>query len=63
MVLYVLKWNVQPDKVEAYKAWAAWYGYDDVQQVIAEARTMVNTMSLELWGPSPIVPQPIRPGG
>lgn len=38
--------------------WAAWYGRDDVQQVITELRTLTNNVTLELWGPSPIVPQP-----
>lgn len=43
-------------------AWAAWYGHEDVQRVIAELRTLAIAVTLELWGPSPIVPQPIRPG-
>ena len=60
MVLYCLKWNIHPDKTEAY---AAWYGHDDVQRVVAELRTLATDVTLELWGPSPIVPQPIRPGG
>ena len=104
MVLYCLKWDIRPDKAEAYAAWAqgaiqrtvgaggviefrgyrpasgtsqvvvtyeftdmaawaAWYGHDDVQQVFTEVRTVANNVTLELWGPSPIVPQPIRPGG
>ncbi len=104
MVLYVLKWNVHPDKGEAYgafaqgaiartlaapgvvefrgyrpasggsqvvvtyefadmAAWADWYGHEDVQEVIAELRTLATGVTLELWGPSPIVPEPIRPGG
>lgn len=43
--------------------WAAWYDHDDVQQVVNELRTLANNVTMELWGPSPIVPQPIRPGG
>ena len=103
MVLYCLKWNIHPDKVESYSAWAqsairrtlaaggvtefrgyrpasgafevvvtyefadmaawaTWHGRDDVQQVIAELRTMTSHVTVDLWGPSPIVPQPIRPG-
>ncbi len=104
MVRYCFKWNIHPDKVKAYSAWAGgaiqrtlaaggvtefrgyrpasgvaevvvtyesadmaewanWYVHDDVQAVIAELRTMATDVTLELWGPSPIVPQPIRPGG
>jgi quinol monooxygenase YgiN len=104
MVLYLFKWNIHPDKMEAYAgwakgaiqrtlaaggvsefrgyrpasgsaevvvtyefadmaAWAAWYGHDNVQQVIAEVHTLATGVTTELWGPSPIVPQPIRPGG
>ena len=25
--------------------------------------TLANDVTTELWGPSPIVPQPVRPGG
>lgn len=104
MVLYCLKWNIHPDKVDAYMAWAksaiqrtvaaggvtefrayrpasgafqvvityefadmaawaAWYDAADVQAVIAEAHTLATDITTELWGPSPVVPQPIRPGG
>jgi quinol monooxygenase YgiN len=104
MVLYVIKWNVHPDKGEAYAAfaqraiaqtlavpsvaefrgyrpasgsfqvvityefadmaaWAAWYSHDDVQQVVTELRTLATDVDMEVWGPSPVVPQPIRPGG
>ncbi len=103
MVLYVLKWDILPDKVEAYTkwgesairrtlavpgvveyrayrpatgasqvaetfefadmaAWAAWYVHEDVQKVVTELRTLTANRSTELWGPSPVVPQPIRPG-
>ncbi len=104
MVLYLFKWNIHPDKTEAYASWAkgaiqrtlaaggvtefrgyrpasgsaevvvtyefadmaawvAWYGHDAVQQVIAEVHTLATDVTTELWGPSSIVPQPIRPGG
>jgi antibiotic biosynthesis monooxygenase (ABM) superfamily enzyme len=98
----ILKWNVHPDKVEAYVKWsegavrrvlavpgvvefrayrtiagsyqvvltyefadlssyAAWYVNKDVQKVLDEAYTLTLNMTSELWGPSPIVPEPIRP--
>ena len=104
MLLYVIKWNVHPDKGEAYAAfakraipqtvgvpglvefrgyrpasgssqvvvtyefadmaaWSNWYNHDNVQQVIAELRTVAGDVTMEIWGPSPIVPQPIRPAG
>ena len=106
MVLYVMKWDIRPDKAEAYlqwaqgavqrnvaapgvvefrayrgmagpppsqvvityefadeSAWAAWFADESVQQSTTEVRAYVENMSAELWGPSPVVPQPIRPGG
>jgi quinol monooxygenase YgiN len=104
MVLYCFKWNVHPDKTEAYAAWAqsairrtlaaggvtefrgyrpasgafqvvvtyefadmaawaAWHDAEEVQAVITEAHTLATDVTTELWGPSPIVPRPIRPGG
>jgi heme-degrading monooxygenase HmoA len=43
-------------------AWAAWYGDEDIQRVHQESRLYEDNVTLELWGPSPIVPEPIRPG-
>jgi len=105
MVLYVSKWNINPNKVEEYgkwaqsavqrllaapgvvefrayrgaaggqggqvivtlefadmAGWAAWQSEEGVQQVIAETFVMGLNVTSELWGPSPVVPQPIRPG-
>ena len=103
MVLYVMKWNIHPDKVEAYTkftqsairrtlavkgvvefrgyrpatgahevvityefadiaAWAAWHSNEEVQKVVSEVRTLAIDITSELWGPSPVVPAPIRPG-
>ncbi len=102
MVLCVMKWDILPDKVEAYRkwtesairrtlaapgvvefrgyrpatgasqvvvtwefadmaAWAAWQAHEDMQKVTDELRTLTANLSTELWGPSPVVPQPIRP--
>ncbi len=104
MVLYVMKWDIHPDKVNAYlkwtegairrtlaapgvvefrayrpasgasqvvvtyefadfAAWAAFYAHEDIQKVMDELRTLTLNVTKELWGPSPIVPKPIRPGG
>ncbi len=104
MVLYVMKWDILPDKVEAYMkwtegaiqrtlavpgvaefrayrpttgasqvvvtyefddmaTWAAWQTHEDTQKVLDELRTLAANVTIELWGPSPVVPKPIRPGG
>jgi len=103
MVLHVLKWDIHPDKMEAYAAWAkpavqrllavpgltefrayrpatgssqvvttyefadfeawsAWYSSDEIQKITVERRAFTTNEFSELWGPSPIVPEPIRPG-
>jgi antibiotic biosynthesis monooxygenase (ABM) superfamily enzyme len=103
MVLYVMKWDIHPDKAEAYlewtqnaigrtltapgvvefrayrpasgssqavttyefadmAAWAAWQNNEDVQTVLTELRTLALNVNMEVWGPSPVVPEPIRPG-
>jgi quinol monooxygenase YgiN len=101
MVLYIMKWDVHPDKADAYlkwtesaikrvvipgvvefrgyrpasgtsqivvtyefadmAAWAAWQAKEDVQKVLAELHTLALNVTKELWGPSPVVPAPIRP--
>ena len=103
MVLYIMRWDILPDKVEAYRkftesaikrtlgvpgvvelrayrpaagasqivltyefadlaAWASWYANEDLQKLQDELRTLTTNVSTELWGPSPVVPKPIRPG-
>jgi quinol monooxygenase YgiN len=103
MVLYTMKWDIHPDKVEAYlkwtegaikrtvgapgvvefrayrpasgasqvaityefadmAAWAAWNMNEDVQKVLTELHTLALNVTSELWGPSPVVPAPVRPG-
>ena len=103
MVLYVMRWNIHPDKKEAYMewtkgaiartlgaggvaefrayrpatgpsqvvvtyeftnmaAWQTWYGNQDVQTVLEELHMLATDVTLDLWGPSPVVPDPIRPG-
>jgi antibiotic biosynthesis monooxygenase (ABM) superfamily enzyme len=103
MVLYVRKWDIHPDKTEAYlkwtesaikrslavpgvvefrayrggpgasqvivtwefadwAAWAAWTGSEEMQKLLTELHTLAVNVTSELWGPSPVVPAPIRPG-
>ena len=103
MVLHVMKWDIHPDKTEAYlkwsesavkrvlagpgvvefrayrpatgasqavtttefsdmAAWAAWQSDETVQKVVTELRTLALNVNIEVWGPSPVVPAPIRPG-
>ena len=101
MVLYIVKWDIHPDKVDAYlkwtesaikravipgvvefrayrpvsgssqalvtyefadmAAWAAWWGKEDTQKVHNELHTLAINVTTELWGPSPVVPTPVRP--
>jgi quinol monooxygenase YgiN len=103
MVLFVVKWDIHPDKVDAYlewlksavprtlavpgvvefrgyrgacgvpqvvatyeftdmAAWAAWHMHEEAQKVWSELHTLSLNVTTELWGPSPTVPAPIRPG-
>jgi len=43
-------------------AWAAWNSREEVQKVFAELHTLAVNVTSELWGPSPVVPAPVRPG-
>jgi heme-degrading monooxygenase HmoA len=42
-------------------AWAEWYGHEEVQTVFSEAREYLSSLTTELWGPSPVHPEPVRP--
>ena len=42
--------------------WAAWRSDGVVEEVWNEGRAYMDNLSAELWGPSPVVPEPIRPG-
>jgi heme-degrading monooxygenase HmoA len=44
-------------------AWAAWQENETIAGLVDELRQYATDLSVELWGPSPVVPQPIRPGG
>lgn len=43
-------------------AWATWQSNVDVQNVMLELHSLALNVELEVWGPSPKVPKPIRPG-
>ena len=43
-------------------AWATWSSHEDILKLWDEARAYTTNMDYELWGPSPVVPEPIRPG-
>jgi heme-degrading monooxygenase HmoA len=103
MVIYAVKWDIRPEKAEAYsewaqsavsrllavpgvvefrayrpvtgchqvvvtyeftdmQAWASWRDNEATQKVFDEGSECMTNMSLELWGPSPIIPEPIRLG-
>jgi hypothetical protein len=108
-VLYVAKWEVSPNKYDAYMnwtfdetngalrrilkipslmefrgynvsvsavpyqfvgvsefsnlaEWADWYKKEDIQKLFNELRFYTPNLTFELWGPSPLIPNPIRPG-
>jgi len=44
------------------EAWAAWRSDGVVEEVWNESRAYMDNFSAELWGPSPVVPEPLRPG-
>ena len=44
-------------------AWAAWRANEQVGKVFDEARGLTTNLRVELWGPSPVAPEPIRPQG
>ena len=43
--------------------WAEWHNHDTIQQVLVELRTVAVNVTSELWGPSPMTPEPVRPSG
>ncbi len=103
MILYVVKWNIHPEKQDAYYNWlngviprtlavpgvvefrgyrgllgtsqivatyefaslldwSAWFTHEENQKVLGELYGVTLNAVGELWGPSPAVPAPIRPG-
>jgi quinol monooxygenase YgiN len=103
MVLYVIKYNIHPDKTDAFQGWvkvvipkilaipgvvefrayrplsgswqvattvefadlAAWTNAansDAMTKINDELHTLALDINHEIWGPSPAVPTPLRPG-
>ena len=42
--------------------WAKFYESSGWQELETEMRTFVTNLRFELWGPSPVIPEPLRPG-
>ena len=103
MVVHVSKYDIHPDKLDAYlkwaegaikrilavpgvvefrayrpvtgpsqlvtmaefadmAAWAAFASNADMLKLQMELHTLALNVSIEVWGPSPVVPAPIRSG-
>jgi len=43
--------------------WAAAVSSKNWNEIIAELHTMATDITTEIWGPSPVLPKPVRPGG
>ena len=41
--------------------WANYADSDEWQTLDAEFRTFVKDIHIEIWGPSPVLPKPVRP--
>ena len=106
MVLYVISYDILPDKIEAYMKWAqtavpravalpglvefrayrgvageigsqvvltyefanmadfaAYWSHEEMRKLDDEIQLFTANQSAQIWGPSPVVPDPIRPGG
>lgn len=46
---------------ESLSDWAALAQDPEFQKLTAEFRTYVTNLDVQIWGPSPITPEPIRP--
>ena len=102
MILLVRKWDIHPDKAEAYlkwtegaikrtlaapgvvefrayrgiagasqvittyefadlASWATWRANKEIEKILDELHTLGINVTTEVWGPSAVVPKPIRP--
>lgn len=44
-------------------AWAAYSSDPEILAIVDESRAFLARNETEIWGPSPVLPEPIRPGG
>lgn len=44
------------------EAFGSWYSHEDTKQTFSDGNNYMVNRKTELWGPSPVVPEPIRPG-
>ncbi len=42
-------------------SWAAWRSHETVNAVWQESKAYLEDMRVELWGPSPLIPEPVKP--
>ena len=42
-------------------SWATWQSHEDIQKVMFELHTLALNINVEVWGPSSVVPKPIKP--
>lgn len=102
MVLYTMKWNIQPGMADQYRGWAqsavkrllsvpgvaefrayrmiagshqvvvtyefadmqalaSWQSNETTQKAMEDGTNYITDLRTEILGPSPIVPEPIRP--
>jgi quinol monooxygenase YgiN len=102
MVIWILKYDINPDKLEAFLKWVptgaqrvcaapgiseyrayrsfaaphqvmsvcefadlesytVWRNNSDVNKVDNEIRAFTTNITSELWGPSPLIPEPMYP--
>ena len=46
-----------------FEGMAAYWSNEDTRRLDGELKSFTTNQSAQLWGPSPVVPAPIRPGG
>ncbi len=47
---------------ENMESWASWYSNEVTQKALGELHNYASHITMELWSPSPLIPEPIRPG-